>query len=302
MKGYIMPTRWRILHVVIAVLPILAFGASAQSRPTANANDDLTRATVTQLIDELTQIDSQSPGIDSAAFYDGFLADDGPGSFGMGVLGVAPPTVPPAMRELVRRGPVALPELVKHIDDPRPTNLRVGNIDAKGTRRQVGVNLFMFTFFSEEYDPRLNENASVAPGAKGWPAGEKDFKGSYNVKVGDICFVLIGQIVNRRLLAVRYQPSGGLIVNSPVESLKLAQWVKDDWSKADPTAIRSSLLADIHGAHRFPKEDKSTYLRLTVFPALERLKFYFPDAYDSLSGGDRKQKEAFEKDRLAAKS
>ena len=84
---------------------------------------DYSKSSVDQLIDDLTQIDSQSPGINSAAVYEGFIGGNTPGSFQMGVLGVAPPKVPPQMSELVRRGPLALPELIKHLDDRRPTKL-----------------------------------------------------------------------------------------------------------------------------------------------------------------------------------
>ena len=110
------------------------------------------RVSVDQLIDDLTQIDSQSPGVNSAAIYGGFIADDSPGPFRGGVLGIAPPKVPPQMSELVRRGPLALPELIKHLDDRRPTKLEVGN---EPSGKQVGVDAFMFMYFSDEYDPRV---------------------------------------------------------------------------------------------------------------------------------------------------
>jgi hypothetical protein len=68
---------------------------------------DYSQKSVAELIDELTQINAQSPGIDSAAVSEGFIADDSPSSFEVGVLGVTPPKVSPQVRELVRRGPVA---------------------------------------------------------------------------------------------------------------------------------------------------------------------------------------------------
>src|SRR6266446_5322149 len=111
--------------------------------------------------------------------------------------------------ELVRRGPVALLELIKHLDDKRTTKLEVGN-NPSGS--QVGVDAFMFMYFSDEYDSRVPHLI------RGPSPMEKDFSGRYTVKVADVCFVLIGQIVNRSLLAVRYQPSGGLVVNSPIEA------------------------------------------------------------------------------------
>ena len=57
---------------------------------------------------------------------------------------------------------------------------------------------------------------------------ERHFSGTYTVKVADVCYTLIGQIVNRHLLAVRYQSSGGPIVNSPLEAPSLAEKVRKD--------------------------------------------------------------------------
>jgi hypothetical protein len=113
----LLPYRRLITAVFVAcVLSAIPYVVSA----------DYSQSSVTQLIDDLTQIDSQSPGINSATIYEGFIADNTPGSFQGGVLGVAPPKVPPQMSELVRRGPHALPELLKHLDDRRPTKLGVG--------------------------------------------------------------------------------------------------------------------------------------------------------------------------------
>jgi hypothetical protein len=40
----------------------------------------------------------------------------------------------------------------------------------------------------------------------------------YTIKVGDVCYVLIGQIVNRRLWALEYVPTLIVVVTSPVHS------------------------------------------------------------------------------------
>jgi hypothetical protein len=49
------------------------------------------------------------------------------------------------------------------------------------------------------------------------------------ITVGDLCFVALGQIVNRDFSATRYQPSGGLIVSSPSSSKPLRDIVTDDF-------------------------------------------------------------------------
>src|ERR1700728_1935281 len=122
------------------------------------SNVDYSKASINELVDSLALIDSQAPGIDSAVMYGGFIADDTPMEFQGGVLGFPPPQVPPQMRELVRRGMSALPALIAHLDDARPTKLAVGNDeDGAGPQQKhvVGLNFFMFTVFSDEYDPRL---------------------------------------------------------------------------------------------------------------------------------------------------
>jgi hypothetical protein len=268
---------------VVSIMSVLA---------TPAASGDDSNNSVAQLIDELTQIDSQSPAIDSAAIYDGFIADNRPGSFEVGVLGVPDPKVPPQMRELVRRGAKALPDLIGHLGDSRQTKLKVGNKDGG---RQVGMDAFMFMYFSDEYDPRLPHWFTDEELKSGPRPMEKDFHGTYTVKVGDVCYVLIGQIVNRSLLAVRYQPSGGLVVNSPIEAPSLVGKVRDDWGNADAETLKRSLLEDIHATNQPKRIGPGEYTARFVDPALERLRFYFPDTYKALAGDDLKKKKKFEK-------
>lgn len=258
----------------------------------AGSGSDYSQKSVAELIDNLTQIDSQSPGINSATIYEGFIANDSPGSFHGGVLGVPAPKVPPQMSELVRRGPVALPELIKHLDDRRPTRLEVGN---KPSGKQVGVDVFMFMFFSDEYDPRVPHWFSEEDWKTGPQPMAKTFKGRYIVKVGDVCFVLIGQIVNRRLLAVRYQPSAGLVVNSPIEAPVLVERVRSDWGNADAEVLKGSLLQDVQARNHPKRISRAEYTERFVNPALARLRLFFPDAYYSLEGSDLQKRKMFER-------
>ncbi|HTX77971.1 MAG TPA: hypothetical protein VMD29_17305 [Terracidiphilus sp.] len=249
--------------------------------------------TVAELISDLSQIDARSPGIDSAGMYEGFIADGTPGRFEEGVLGPRAPHVPYAMRELVRRGPAALPELIKHLDDDRPTKLMVGNDPGSHSKRSVGVNLFMFTYFSDEYDPRVRPPFSEEPWKDGPKPMEKHFEGRYTVKVGDVCFALIGQIVNRRLFAVRYQPSGGMIVNSPIEAPVLATKVRRDWGSGDAGLLRTSLLSDIRAARGAKLNDEGWYLMAPAHGAFQRLRLYFPEEYEKLDSRDRQTEVRF---------
>jgi hypothetical protein len=118
------------------------------------------------------------------------------------------------------------------------------------------------------------------------------------VKVGDVCFVLIGQIVNRLLNAVRYQPTAIMMVNSPTESPELAKWVRADWGGIDDEGVKNSLLGDLHTTKLEDVSDAETESQLLErihSGALVRLRFYFPDTYASLTGADLEMRKAFER-------
>jgi hypothetical protein len=180
------------------------------------------------------------------------------------------------MRELVRRGVSALPSPIRHLQDKRPTKLSIGR-----------DFFFMFAYFSDEYDWRVRPRIPVRCDhwcfADGFALG-KPLTLPYSVRVGDVCYVLIGQIVNRDLVAVRYQPTGGLVVNSPLEAPNLVERINKDWTGLDARSHEASLLTDIRAGES-----------LRFFgPALARLRFYYPDAYAALRDQDLGKREAFE--------
>jgi hypothetical protein len=271
-----------VLRFGTCIIGLLAAFVQSYGRPGIS---DYSRETVAQLIDDLTQIESESPGISTSAIYVGFLAEDTSASGWVGTRGVAPPEVPPQMRELVRRGPLALPEPIKHLDDKRPTKLEIGNLPPGFA--------FSGKVFGYEYDPRMRdwEPEDTRRGFR-WTA--MWFKDRYTVKVGDVCFALIGQIVNRHLSAVRLQPTGFLVVNSPIEVPDLLDMVKSDWGSGDAEIVKASLLADIHSTSHPPRIDDALCTKTVVNPALRRLRLYFPDAYMALAGGDQQRKREFE--------
>ena len=122
------------------------------------------QTSVAELIDDLTQIDSESVAIHSSYLPPvGFIVDETPVSLRTSREGIVVPDPPPQMRELVRRGPVALPELIKHLDDKRPTKLEVGRPAHYG---------FFGRFFGDMYDPRVRDweqKGPPLPRATGFP-------------------------------------------------------------------------------------------------------------------------------------
>ena len=102
-----------------------------------------------------------------------------------------------------------------------------------------------------------------------------------------MCYALVGQIVNRILSPVRYQPTGILVINSPIEAPALIERVKKDWDGLDAAAHKASLITDAHSRDQ----------DWTSGPALARLRFYYPDEYKRLkTGGLKKRIAEFEAD------
>ena len=131
-----------------------------------------------------------------------------------------------------------------------------------------------------EYDPRKTPTTrNSIPNDD-----EQQIQSDYQVKVGDVCFVAIGQIVNRRLLAIRYQPTSLVFVNSPIHGPQLAKETRQDWEGLGEAEHRDSLISDLH-------DEKRYWLAQS---ALERLRFYYPIAYAHLRGSDAILRSKFE--------
>lgn len=96
--------------------------------------------------------------------------------------------------------------------------------------------------------------------------------------------MLIGQIVDRRLTAARYQPTALLFVSSPTESPELAAKVRADWQGATAANLEASLLSDLRTAPNAWFADN----------ALKRLRLYYPQTYAGLDGVDAQKRADFE--------
>lgn len=195
-----------------------------------------------------------------------FLPYPGSGQTGALLLGQAPSQPSPILREVIEKGVAAVPALLAHIDDARPTKL-------------PPVKPMMWMSFSDEYDynrrlskppagvyrrgagPGLSEASSLNPAAK-----------KHVVTVGDLCFVALGQIVNRNFEAVRYQPSGGLVINSPSSSKALAAAARAEWRGLTPASHRERLVQDALRPD-FGFRRTGAYYRLSL---------YYPDAAEDV--------------------
>lgn len=176
-----------------------------------------------------------------------------------------------ALRKLVGHGPAAMPQLLRALDDKTPTKLTVrhdGSFGGMWFAREMGSNPV------NPVEQRV---------LRGWrhsdDFGSERTASSYTVKIGDVCFVAIGQIVGRKYSAVRYQPSACIVINSPVEDPKLARAVREIWAGSDSRRVLlESLLTDYATEGIFNGESLDGWRvgsELQISSAT-RLLFYFP--------------------------
>jgi len=190
---------------------------------------------VAELIEKLQEVSEEGVGFHSTASESAFIATEDDAKFDGGVLGSRKPAVSPVMRELVKKGVEAIPELINHLSDSRETKVTVG---ATGFHTAI--------WHSDEYDPRHADPklhpAGVNKVGHDWSVDRQ--VDQYTLRVGDLCYVIVGQIVNRKLNAVRYQPTACLVINSPIETPELAEVVRKDWAGLTHEEHKKSLLAD----------------------------------------------------------
>ena len=85
--------------------------------------------------------------------------------------------------------------------------------------------------------------------------------------------------IGMHLLIYRLRPDVGGIVHAHPRTAEI---------------LRASLLQDIHATNHPTRITREEYTDRFVNPALERLRFYFPDAYNSLKGSDLQKRRRFE--------
>ena len=146
-----------------------------------------------------------------------------------------------------------------HMDDKRPTKLKP-------------VSGMMWMEWSDEYDYNRRARKIPPEGVNRKSTGGENHPEEHQVTVGDLCFVALGQIVNRSFNATRYQASGGLIVSSPTYSKRLLNNITADYAGMTKERHRELLIEDF-------KQPDQEYRRSG---AAMRLGFYYPEILDPL--------------------
>ena len=212
------------------------------------------------LINKLAEVKDDDVGYSPSVTGTAFAPLDAGGHVSTALLFQKPLARSETFRLLVKQGAAAIPDLIAHLDDKRQTGIKAG----------PGGQLL----FNDEIDRNeRTDKPAKKPAAKkaGGDGSGEDL--SHTVTVGDLCFVAMGQIVNRRFDAIRYQPTLFIIVSSPTRTPALRERVKDAWGSLTPKQHRESLVAD------FLKPDSQE----RRIGACKRLAYYYPDALEPLA-------------------
>jgi hypothetical protein len=171
------------------------------------------------------------------------------------------------LKELITIGPNALPFLLDALDDQTPTKLVIAHPGAMWFENWLDmnpVNPVERPFYHDRIEDFRHRHTIT----------------SYTVKVGDVCFVAVGQIVGRHYQAVRYVPSGCVAIESPTHDPKLCAAVRAIWKLGEPRiGLFDSLCADYSTQGIFNGKSLDGWAdgSESQCRAAMRLLFYFPD-------------------------
>ncbi|MEO2090475.1 MAG: ankyrin repeat domain-containing protein, partial [Gemmataceae bacterium] len=202
------------------------------------------------LIDQLPDVDRQDTGYSGGDSGTAFLplnrTEGGPvllsprqGTFGPS----------DAMRSLVKLGVKAVPALLDHLSDDRKTKIELSHPGGFG-----GM------FIEQDKGEKAEEEIK----------GELGTGKKYTVRVGDLCYVALGQIVNRDYTAVRYIPTAIVGVTCVPKFRKLREELVREWGGLTADRHRDSLVKDLDT----DRDDIRT-------GAPVRLGYYYPDALEA---------------------
>lgn len=180
----------------------------------------------------------------------------------------------PASIELVRRGLRAVPVLLKHVDDPRPTQI----VLPLGPFRENAPAPKLLGDEYEARDPARQPAGTSKPERIARGKLPFDGDGIYRVKVGDLCFDALGQIVARKLHFGRstevHMVSGDPrarpifeVVNSPLLTPALATAAREDWGGLSASEHERLLLETVFAAGEPRPQAQALHALLYYYPA-----------------------------------
>jgi hypothetical protein len=161
------------------------------------------------------------------------------------------------LAQLIAKGAAPIPSLLAHLNDSRLTGIAI----ERNARSYVGGMVF------EDYYDRNTRASTLRQPASIVQEPPTVWLDDYTVTVGDLCFVALGQILNRSFNTVWEQPTNKQVISSPTHSSTLCSTLREEWSNVTPDRHLASLIRDL-------KTPDSNRRRVG---ALRRILFYYPE-------------------------
>jgi hypothetical protein len=191
-----------------------------------------------------------------------------------------------AIRGILNFGPQAIPTLLDGLDATSPTQVRVSTGEGQ-------IVVFARTVFGNPINPREASILGLTRDCYIWPpdtaANAVDSQiESYTLRHGDLCFVLLGQIVNRDYQCITNAGMFNSVVCSCAYDEELRQKIRAIWSSENPRQLLfESLMLDF--STRCVLQGRSLdgwdVGELLQVGATQRLLHYFPEESRTVVAG-----------------
>ena len=169
-------------------------------------------------------------------------------------------------KRLIELGPDALPFLLESLDDKSPTTFVIKN---------PGFCTVAYVHHIGGNPVNRSESHRIESRHHDETTGD-ELTNSHTVTIGDICFVIIGQIVGRDYRIMNNLPQCYIQIASPTTSERIRRQVREIWSSDHSSQkLIDSLLLDLATEIAHYEKDyqgKSSW----QCAAAERLLYYFP--------------------------
>ena len=158
------------------------------------------------------------------------------------VIGEFPEYRHPELSRIVMRGVDTIPNLIASLDNTRLTGIRIATRADKAIEGHQPTAVSIE--FGRSYDPKLAvipielECGHINRGAQSVD--------EYTVTVGDICFFLIGEIVNRNNDPISMSNGQRVSVRSPSRCDAFSSATRREWQFLDSASHKASLVRDLN--------------------------------------------------------
>jgi hypothetical protein len=184
---------------------------------------------------------------------------------------------PEAFRRLVEHGPEAMPILLEHLEDQKPSRLTI--------ELKQGVILYVATIDTNPENVFEERALSLLTSRR---PDEPEGTAKYVVTVGDLCFAALGQITGRAYSPVHYVPTATVSITSPTHKPSLVRFLRAVWESKNPRQhLLNSLLLDYSTRGLCPGQPADCFDVwkdgcIYQAPAMMRMLYYYPEECEDL--------------------